>query len=275
MSFLEPFGHYAEREALVRTALEADPNHPPALVTMALLYFEVGRHAEATDYARRAYDLDALSPHVADAYGVMLTYGPPSTEKNRQIRELWKSFRLRWPDHDGIAYDAIGAAIVGGDWETYDALIESLRPKISSSRAFRGLMWTARNLRNPDPVALANALERIRGALERSGVLALDALFSLSRLGMTQEVFELVDQASFAHLFDALGSTSGIVTPGIIFTAENRAMSGDIRFVGLCAKLGLCAYWLKVRTAGPIAPSRASSPLRLQGRVPAPRGNVT
>ena len=31
----------------------------------------------------------------------------------------------------------------------------------------------------------------------------------------------------------------------MIFDANNMSMIRDIRFVGLCARLGLCAYWVK------------------------------
>ena len=245
LSALEPFGCFAEREALIRTALEAAPNDPGVLIALALFCFEVGRHVQALDYAQQAYDLDPLQAQVADAYGVMFTYAPGRGERAEDCRELWKGFRLRWPDHDGIAYDAVAAALIRGDWETYDSLIEILRPKFSNSRAFRGLLWSARNLRNPDPEDLVNALDRIRRALDTSGVLPLSALYSLSRLGMTEQVFALVEQASFEHLFGEPGATSGIVSPGIIFARENAAMLNDTRFVGLCAKLGLCAYWMK------------------------------
>jgi len=62
---------------------------------------------------------------------------------------------------------------------------------------------------------------------------------------MTDEVFGLIDQASFAHVFDDAPAPSGVTNPGAIFAQLNMAMIGDLRFVGLCAKLGLCAYWVK------------------------------
>ncbi len=47
-------------------------------------------------------------------------------------------------------------------------------------------------------------------------------------------------------MFDEAGSDpSGAYNPGIIFDpGYNGELMSDIRFVGLCAKLGLCDYWV-------------------------------
>ena len=62
------------------------------------------------------------------------------------------------------------------------------------------------------------------------------SLFQIpSGLGMTEEVFGLIDQASFAHVFDeAAPAPSGALgDPGEIFRPDKSiAMIRDIRFVG-------------------------------------------
>ena len=50
---------------------------------------------------------------------------------------------------------------------------------------------------------------------------------------------------------------ASVYNPGIIFDRHfSAAMMADVRFVGLCAKLGLCDYW----AAGGAWPDCASAP---------------
>ncbi len=234
LSLLEAWAHFEEREALLRKALDVAPNVPIILTSMARFSNEVGRRREAADYAKRAYDLDPLDVAAAHAFLTILDH---------YDRDLWESFCGRWPDSDVIAFDAIAVAAAYGDWQGFDCFVAASRLRITNDPNFRALVWHGRNLRNPDPQSIGRAFERARQEFSRTGTLPLSTLASLSQLGMTEEVFGLIDQASFAHVFDdAAQAPSGIFNPSVIFS---RSMVRDIRFVGLCAKLGLCAYWLK------------------------------
>ena len=74
----------------------------------------------------------------------------------------------------------------------------------------------------------------------------LDSLFAAVQLGLTEEAFQAAEEASFAHMFETQGPLpAGGWSPGLLFMPQaNRDMIEDVRFVGLCAKLGLCDYWL-------------------------------
>jgi hypothetical protein len=86
----------------------------------------------------------------------------------------------------------------------------------------------------------------LRNQLSRTGSVRLDSLFAAVQLGLKEEVFQAVDEASFAPMFETQGPLAGGWSPGLLFmTQANRAMIEDPRFVGLCAKLGLCDYWLR------------------------------
>jgi adenylate cyclase len=234
LSLREPWAHCEEREALGRKAFDVAPNDPVILASLARFSSEVGRRREAADFAKRAYDLDPLNVDAVHAYLTFLDH---------YDRDLWENFRERWPDSDPIAFDAIAVAAAYGDWQGFDCFVAASRLRIATNPNFRALVWHGRNLRDPDPQLIKRAYERARQDLSRTGTLPLSMLVSLSALGMTEEVFGLIDQASFAHVFDEAGpAPSGIFNPSVIF---NMTMIGDIRFVGLCAKLGLCAYWVK------------------------------
>jgi hypothetical protein len=73
----------------------------------------------------------------------------------------------------------------------------------------------------------------------------LDRLVSLCALGLADAAFELTDRASFAYMFDPKQRwASGALSGSFIFSrgAASRMMD-DVRFVGLCAKIGLVDYW--------------------------------
>ncbi len=88
-------------------------------------------------------------------------------------------------------------------------------------------------------------LGRARRDVDRSGETPLSLLVTLAELGMLDEAFDLLHRVSFSHLFEDTGAASGIVSAGIIFARQTAALMGDIRFVELCAKLGLVDYWLQ------------------------------
>jgi hypothetical protein len=86
-------------------------------------------------------------------------------------------------------------------------------------------------------------LEEQRDELARTGTVSLFEALMLYRLGLADEAFELLDQASFDHLFRRDGATpAGHITPGAIFIPA-YGICRDPRFPRLCAKLGLADYW--------------------------------
>lgn len=93
----------------------------------------------------------------------------------------------------------------------------------------------------------ARALKRARDNLSRTGTFPLASFAFLYRLGLADEAFQLIDQSSFAYMFDPdRRSPSGAIDDGVIFSVLHNSgdMMKDVRFVGLCAKLGLCDYWV-------------------------------
>jgi hypothetical protein len=63
---------------------------------------------------------------------------------------------------------------------------------------------------------------------------------------MKEETFELIARASFSYMFEPDGrSPNSPVGPSVMFSSVHAAdLVRDKRFVGLCAKLGLCDYWV-------------------------------
>jgi hypothetical protein len=62
--------------------------------------------------------------------------------------------------------------------------------------------------------------------------------------GLTDEIYGLLDQASFGHLFEPASHWSGNDF-GLHVLYQSRRLMRDPRFVALCARLGLCDYWVR------------------------------
>jgi TolB-like protein len=240
---LEPFGHYAEREALHRKALSVAPNDPLVLTSAGFFSAEVGRVHEALGYGKQAFDLDPMQIGTTYTYVSLLSFAG----RHEESFALMDRLRAAWPDSEMVVFAAIAGAAQLADWARFDTLMKTSPVELTQSERFRGIRWLARNLRDPDPQSLARGLERRREELDRTGTIPLDWLTTLHRLGLTDQTFELIDRASFAYMFDPEQSwASGRTTGGVIFDlSANAGMIRDPRFVRLCAKLGLCDYWLQ------------------------------
>ena len=238
---LQPFACFAEREALHRKALSVAPNDPTVLTNASLFFAEVGRIRESLKYAAQAYALDPMYPWAASWYGVTLEYAG----KGEDCVGLWKSLCERWPDNELIVWGAVCAAAGYRDWAWFDELLETVAENGFASPTLRGAITWGEALRDPTDKVLARELERVKARLGRTGVLPLFRFAELHMCGLTEETFELIARSSFDYMFDPeLGSPNGAEGPSMIFNANiNMAMIRDVRFVGLCARLGLCAYW--------------------------------
>lgn len=240
---LEPFGRFAEREAFHTKALSAAPNDPTVLTNASLFFAEVGRVRDALACASRAYDLDPMYPWAASWYACTAEYAG----RDAECLGLWDSYCARWPDNELIAWGAICAALDYGQWIWFDDLIRTSSEKGFNSPTLHAAVTYGQQLRESDADVSAHVLHRVREKLARNGVLSIFDLTKLHRLGMTEEAFELIAQSSFDYMFDSdKGSPNGAEGPSMMFNVSHAsAMMRDIRFVGLCDRLGLCDYWTK------------------------------
>ncbi len=241
---LEPFGRFAEREALHIKALAVAPNDPTVLTNASLFFAEVGRMRDALEYASQAYALDPMYPWAANWYTVPLEF----LGRAEECRGLWASFRDRWPENELIAWGAVCAAIDFRDWTWFDEIAGAAREKGFDSPTLRAALAWGATVREPTAEVVASEVKRMRDRLAAAGVLPIMEFAKLARLGRTDEAFELIDQASFAYMFDPeMGSPNGAEGASLMFNANHIevALMHDVRFVRLCAKLGLCDYWVK------------------------------
>jgi adenylate cyclase len=237
---LRPGADHGGREALLLRAIAASPADSNVLANMAGHCGVTGRWREAGEYMRRAYELDPLD------WGVALRFAASLDASDARRRAIFEQLHARLPDNERIAGFGMGLAARSGDWHAYDALVADARQRGSFGPSLRRIAWLYTNLRQPDAQSLSRMMERMRRELAATGTVPLSALIGLHQLGRAEEAFELMEQASFAQFFDPKASASrNTADPADIFAPANTAMRADVRFVRLCAKLGLCDYWLQ------------------------------
>jgi TolB-like protein len=242
LGHLAPFGRYQEREILYGKALAASPTDPQILNETANLLRVVGRTREALPIFEQACDLDPL-------------YWPAARSRADTLHEVGRreealkaedACLARWPEAPGIVNDAIVHAAEGPDWNRFDALVAKVAARGFESPRLRALIEYYEHLRRPDPAYVERTLRAARRDLARTGTVLIGQLLGLHSLGAEEAAFELVDQASFAHMFDPDGPPpAGGYTPAVMWLPLYAPMRCDRRFVDLCAKLGLCDYWVK------------------------------
>ena len=243
LGHLAPFGGYEERETLFKKALAASPNDPGILNEVAHLLRVVGRTREALSIFERASDLDPLYwPAAMSRADALHDVG-----RRQEALRAEDECLARWPDTPGIVNDAIVHTAEDQDWSRFDALVARARERGFDSPRLLALIEYFEHLRCPDPSYVERTLRAASLELERTGTVLIGQLLELHSLGAVDETFDLVDRASFAHMFDPDGPPplGGSFTPAAMWLALYEPMRRDRRFVDFCAKLGLCDYWVK------------------------------
>ena len=231
-------GHHAEHRRLVNRALAISPNDPVVLTHAAGMYDNVGRQRQAFAIIIQAYELDPRSTGWYRGY-ILQCIGRGSEADESFDRDL-----ERWPDSQPLWFSALGCAYERGDWERYDRLLSKLPAELRNTAIILAVRWSAERERNwSDETAIA-VLEELRQSAGGGGIPRLSLAGLLTERGNADEVFDILEAASYASLFVPQGLMPfGELGLNALFKPRFAAMRRDKRFVGLCAHLGLCAFW--------------------------------
>ncbi|MEP6871629.1 MAG: DUF4062 domain-containing protein [Anaerolineaceae bacterium] len=238
-AMLEPWGAYGAREKLLKQALEVAPNEPGALAEMSTFCWSVGRFRDALRFAEQACELNPLMPATRLQVAQMRAYVGDLEASIRMHQEL----RQRWPNNAPILLSLLNFALGFGFWDAYDDAIGDIAAFEGwQGSDLRATQAFAETLRSGDPSRRDRRLQRYTELVDKTGTLPLNLVESLSYLGLVDEAFALADRASFAHVFDPDGPLPSAAFPGVIL-GRRSPLNKTLRFIRLCDRLGLCAYW--------------------------------
>lgn len=239
LAMLEPWGAYGAREILLAKALKLSPNDAGLYTEMSTFCWSVGRFRDALRLAEHACELNPLMPAARLNFAQMRAYVGDYEASVRMQLEI----HHRWPRNIAILASLLNFSSSLGFPDSYREALEAvaafegqqaaqLKPAVTYSAAIRsGDLQRGREL-----------LAQYQARLGKTGTLPLNYIEGISEMGMTDEAFDLAERASFTHLFDPDGPMPSGAFPGVVLGPWS-AMLKSPRFVDLCDRLGLCAYW--------------------------------
>ena len=234
-------GAFQETEHLMARALKAAPGDPEVLQHASAKASEVGRLRVALAYIAQAYEIDPLDPHTATWYAAMLA----SNMRRTEATALFDEYVDHWPNDGFLRITAVGRVLEMQDWERVERYAAAPGEIGIFAGGVQALVSASHDMRNTTPELAAARLNDLRGVLAASGTVFVSWLGSLASKGVVDEVYELIEQASFTHLFHPGGRMlPGEVSVNPIFYPGAEILRQDPRFVRFCARLGLCDYWV-------------------------------
>ncbi len=235
LSLLESEHSLVKREELLKRAMAASPNDAEVLKHAADFAGSVGRMVECRTLTLRAAQLDPMNATLANNAAVALA---DMGEVDQAYREF-DTISARWPNLAWLRVAPVLIAALRRDWPRVEQFAITDE---ADDRFYKIAQTTADLMRLPleasGPIlhnAAAHQLEKYRSV-------ELGLLINMFACGMDEEGFACVDRASFAR--DRASRSGGAFLTSIIFGITNEKMRRDRRFLALCAKLGLCDYWL-------------------------------
>jgi tetratricopeptide (TPR) repeat protein len=224
-------------------ALSHAPNDPEIIAYASRSRARVGRIREAVALAKQSLDLDPRNLQAANTYAVVLA----SAGRSAESRELSDRFLALWPDALVLYFNAISDAGLTQDWDRVEALARLAREHgLGQHERIRNVLRYARNLKTRDPDYAARFLHYARGELDRTGAVREIDVSLLCALGLADDAFDLVERSSFDYVTDASKPQAEASTAqAIVSAARSIELIRDPRYPRLCARLGLCDYWVQ------------------------------
>ena len=241
---LDPFGDFLGQHAVIQHLQRIGQNSAEALAMAAFHFGTVGRAREAAASAANGKALDPLSSLANAVHGASL-WRSGQIETGRAA--LHRAAEI-WPDDHNIASVYLMACAHAQDWAAVDRLIDPVRlERYPLREAQRTVRWVE-TLRDPTPEKRQQYFETFARQTRSTGHIDARGLTFLASLDFVDEAFELFDRAKLGPSGgpkDALGNFA-YRTP-LLFMAAYPQQRADLRFVKLCARLGLVEYWLETQ----------------------------
>lgn len=202
----------------------------------------VGRVREAADHGLRCQEIDRLNWLSDVARGQALW----RCGRFLEGRAVMERAVANVPEDHHTTIALILACAHQADWTTVDALIDPARLAKYPLREHTGVLGLIEVMRNPTMENRQALVGLVRKRIESSGHANLAPADTVAHLGFVDEAYEIMEHAKIGPAGgprDFLGVNA--YRTHLLFPAAFPELRADPRFVKLCARLGLVAYWLE------------------------------
>jgi len=198
----------------------------------------MGRMEESLEATEQAYRLDSLDPMTTN----MLALARMAVGRVAEAVPLYEDLVERVPDMSFPVASLLRAYAFLEDWPSVDRLLA-----IAERRQLRefeeGLLFIHAK-RDPSTGNIAAWMSGVREQFARTGSVDIARLVYSAHLGLVDEAFQLAETARLGPS----GSKGDVMGPdgyrtSLLFQASMPELRDDPRFVRLCARLGLVAFW--------------------------------
>ncbi|HXG81001.1 MAG TPA: winged helix-turn-helix domain-containing protein, partial [Sphingomicrobium sp.] len=221
---MAPISAFDQRLRLIERGLARHPDNPDLLAIQAEFLLTVGRQGEAIEAARRAFELDPLTPGHGNNLIQTLAYAG----RTEMAAEELKRAEQRWPGTLTLRDARFRFHLRYGDPRV---ALQIVRSEGISSEFEEFLLARI----DPTPAKIERAVNAVRRRGTSSAKSINDLAQLLGQFGREDEAFELImgwprtDQA-------------GAMT-GMLFRPTMREFRSDPRFMRVAQHLGLLAHW--------------------------------
>jgi Flp pilus assembly protein TadD len=228
---LVPGGNFIDQVRLANQALKADPENVAALSGRAIVMLAVGRQAAAIEDARRASELDPLSPATRNAYIRTLAYSGRTAAAQQ---ELAKAEKL-WPGTSTIDQARYRVNLRSGDPNIALELIEAGTVNAGLPEGRAALEAFLRAKIDPSPQNVERALTLVRASYHRSPGALADLVQVLGEFHRADEALKVLlswnDLSEVPYFAD------------VLFRPALADLRVDPRFMIVAQRFGLLGYW--------------------------------
>lgn len=228
---LLPPQKFEARLGLLERTIERHPKNSDALAIYSLLLQKVGRMHDSVEQARRAVQLDPLSPATRDKLITSLTY---AGRVDAAREELEKAEKL-WPGATNLLWARSGLHLLYGDpKETLRIDRSGKLPMSSEGISIRRQFIEARI--NPSTERVDRLVADLRSRFERSPQMIAEYSTALALFGREDELFSIL--LNWQHPGLVNFAVDGLFRPAF------RDVHRDSRMIDAARRLGLLEYWL-------------------------------
>jgi hypothetical protein len=194
---------------------------------------------QSLEDAERAFALDPLSTMA----GNLLALARMAAGKFDGVVAMYEDLVRRSPDMHYAVANLMRAYAFQGNWEGFDRLLDP-----SAKRPLRELedgVLFLKTKREPSAENVDQMRQRLLSRFEQTGGIEVSNLVYAAHVGLGEEVFRLAETARLGPrgaADDVLGVDA--YRTGLLFWKDMPEIRNDVRFVRLCARLGLVEFWL-------------------------------